>query len=819
MPYASLIVKYATDLAELQTGVKRATTIVERELKGLQRTAQNFQSAFQAVLLGTGAVTAARALIGAAKEAEESEKRLAAAIKATGGAVGLTTKQIEDLNDELTQTSRFDDEGIRTAAANLVNFGNISEDVFKRALKLAADLAERTGEDIGSAATKLGKGLQDPGNVDSVAKGIIKLTAAEKERADELVRLNDLQGAQNILLDAGERRIGGTAEAMNTGLLKATADVAKEWSNLLEELGRTEQVGGLVTKMFEGLASLMKDVIKTIRGVPNALIELNRDIAQFILESPLRFTFAGPAAKKMLEDANRILGSGKITNPAAEEEARAEAKTAAANARATAAAEEAARRRKEIAKATAGTLVSIEIEKAKRIAAGEQELANDRLEMLERFHAEGLIGEKEYWASRLSVQQEALRAQIAAADAEIAQRKRAVGNASRDAAVTGAGAVAFLTAQKELAVAIEKRQDLEAQAAKLSVKNSLEARAAAMQYKDALADINAQLLELQGNSEAAAAIRFEQQTRVLRGQAADDPEAQAKIAALRKATVSQAGFNDAMKRAQLIQAQLGTEEERIRNSRETGAISEMRSLMATGEARKRAVEQLNVMADDLERIAKTSGNVFLIQEAEAFRVEIERLANQTDLLAQKFDKIGESAFSDFLTDIIDGTKSVSAAFKSMADSIVKQINRIAAEEIATRIFGGRPGAGGNGMGFGSFMSQIFSGRGGGGFLGGLFGGGSSGLAIDAVLAAGGGGILPFASGGRFRAGQPMLVGEDGPELILPDTGGTVVPNGRFGGGMTVVNQFTISAPVDRRTQQQIAASAALGASRASRRNN
>lgn len=66
MPYASLIVKYATDLAELQTGVKRATTIVERELKGLQRTAQNFQSAFQAVLLGTGAVTAARALIGAA---------------------------------------------------------------------------------------------------------------------------------------------------------------------------------------------------------------------------------------------------------------------------------------------------------------------------------------------------------------------------------------------------------------------------------------------------------------------------------------------------------------------------------------------------------------------------------------------------------------------------------------------------------------------------------------------------------------------------------------------------------------------------------
>ena len=32
----------------------------------------------------------------------------------------------------------------------------------------------------------------------------------------------------------------------------------------------------------------------------------------------------------------------------------------------------------------------------------------------------------------------------------------------------------------------------------------------------------------------------------------------------------------------------------------------------------------------------------------------------------------------------------------------------------------------------------------------------------------------MAKGGPFRAGQPMIVGELGPEYIVPDSGGTVI---------------------------------------------
>ena len=44
------------------------------------------------------------------------------------------------------------------------------------------------------------------------------------------------------------------------------------------------------------------------------------------------------------------------------------------------------------------------------------------------------------------------------------------------------------------------------------------------------------------------------------------------------------------------------------------------------------------------------------------------------------------------------------------------------------------------------------------------------------------GLAGFANGGRPPVGKPSIVGERGPELFVPNTSGTIVPNGKFGGG-------------------------------------
>ena len=51
------------------------------------------------------------------------------------------------------------------------------------------------------------------------------------------------------------------------------------------------------------------------------------------------------------------------------------------------------------------------------------------------------------------------------------------------------------------------------------------------------------------------------------------------------------------------------------------------------------------------------------------------------------------------------------------------------------------------------------------------------------LGSGSGGSKPpgKAIGGPVNEGQPYIIGERGPELFVPNTSGTIVPNGGFGG--------------------------------------
>lgn len=55
----------------------------------------------------------------------------------------------------------------------------------------------------------------------------------------------------------------------------------------------------------------------------------------------------------------------------------------------------------------------------------------------------------------------------------------------------------------------------------------------------------------------------------------------------------------------------------------------------------------------------------------------------------------------------------------------------------------------------------------------------------------------FANGGNFSGGKPILVGEQGPELIVPRTSGTVIPNDQLGGGgLNISSNFVVNGSVN-----------------------
>jgi len=90
----------------------------------------------------------------------------------------------------------------------------------------------------------------------------------------------------------------------------------------------------------------------------------------------------------------------------------------------------------------------------------------------------------------------------------------------------------------------------------------------------------------------------------------------------------------------------------------------------------------------------------------------------------------------------------------------------------------------------SFTKSLFGGGGGGlgGLIGSLFGGGGGDASgpismIDAAF---------FADGGSPPVGKPSIVGERGPELFVPRTAGTIIPNnqlGNMGGTTNVTNNY------------------------------
>ncbi len=194
------------------------------------------------------------------------------------------------------------------------------------------------------------------------------------------------------------------------------------------------------------------------------------------------------------------------------------------------------------------------------------------------------------------------------------------------------------------------------------------------------------------------------------------------------------------------------------------------------------LERAAALVDVLDEAERARINT-LYDTAEALVAAIDTQMRWANDAAAINDTIN-SSFVDNFTALIEGTKSVKDAFKDMADDIVKQINRIAAQKIAESLFGPSGGTGG----IGGWFASLFGGGGGGFGFGSLFG---------------------FANGTNFAPGGLALVGERGPELVNLPRGAQVIPNHEIRnfntrGDMIQNINITMPAGTDRRSAAQVA---------------
>ena len=179
----------------------------------------------------------------AAEDYTKIHNQMAAIIKATGGAAGLTTNEIEQMASEFQKMTGISDETIKSMQNVLLTFRNIGEDVFPEVTQTVLDMSSVMGTDLRSAALQVGKALNDPKEGMTALRRVgVAFTDEQKKIIDGFLKQGDVASAQKIILQELSREFGGAAAAAKTATeasRTATEDFNEAVGRLFKPAGDT----------------------------------------------------------------------------------------------------------------------------------------------------------------------------------------------------------------------------------------------------------------------------------------------------------------------------------------------------------------------------------------------------------------------------------------------------------------------------------------------------------------------------------------------------------------------------------------------------
>ena len=144
----------------------------------------------------------------AGAKAESQALKLEAIMKATGFAAGQTAEDIEELAVSIGRNTLASVQGARDAAGILLTFKSISGDTFGEVLKLSQDLAAVGFGSITTAATQLGKALEEPEvGLASLRRVGVSFSESQKEQIKVLSLTGQQAKAQELILKALKNKL------------------------------------------------------------------------------------------------------------------------------------------------------------------------------------------------------------------------------------------------------------------------------------------------------------------------------------------------------------------------------------------------------------------------------------------------------------------------------------------------------------------------------------------------------------------------------------------------------------------------------------
>lgn len=262
----------------------------------------------------------------------------------------------------------------------------------------------------------------------------------------------------------------------------------------------------------------------------------------------------------------------------------------------------------------------------------------------------------------------------------------------------------------------------------------------------------------------AAKIRYQLENDLIKGVTGEQKQQLILLSEKLDALEKQKEFSDAVNKA--LEESLTSSEKQIKSLQENILLLTV------------AFEEGEISADQFaEAVKKIDEKIGEIKE------KADGTAKTMKKFAERAAENIQDAFADFLFDPFED------GLKGMLNNFVQTLRRMAAEIAAQAIL--------------NQVAQSFSAAGSAGSTGSS--GGSEATdwitAIGSIFSA-------FADGGRPRAGMPAIVGEEGPELFIPDSAGTIIPNDAMGGNSITIGSMVFPGVTNERDAKRAAGAAA-----------
>jgi hypothetical protein len=225
------------------TSADRKMSGLGRSMDGTQRSSKSMASGWGKLIGVVAGVTAAVEAAGFAfrflgdsiEEARAARKAMAqtAAVMRSMGRTE-APKRISKMIDDLEAMSGIDGDNLREMTNVLLTFGNVTDKTFEKANSLALDLSVAFSKDLQSSAVMVGKALNDPTKgLTALTRIGVAFTSEQQEQIKAMMDVNDVAGAQKIIMRELERQVGGSAEAQADGIAKTQV----AYDNLKEQIG------------------------------------------------------------------------------------------------------------------------------------------------------------------------------------------------------------------------------------------------------------------------------------------------------------------------------------------------------------------------------------------------------------------------------------------------------------------------------------------------------------------------------------------------------------------------------------------------------